>query len=92
MMAAVGATIMFISVVIFFVNLVMTIVAGDRASAEEIPFTVTIQVPAAAGWAAGLDNLRLWGAASVVLCLAVYGPFLVAYLPPHLSILPLKYP
>jgi cytochrome c oxidase subunit I len=49
MMAAVGGTIMFISVVIFFVNLVMTIVAGDRASAEDIPFTVTIQAPAAAG-------------------------------------------
>jgi heme/copper-type cytochrome/quinol oxidase subunit 1 len=91
-MAAIGGTIMFTSVLLFFVNLVMTIAAGEHAAAEDISLTVTIQAPAIGGWTAGLNNLRLGVTASVVLCLAVYGPFLLAYLPPHLSILPLKYP
>jgi cytochrome c oxidase subunit I len=91
-MAAIGGTIMFISVLLFFVNLVMTIAAGESAAPGDIPFTATIQSPADSGWAAGLDNLRVWVVASIALCLVVYGPFLIAYLPPHLSILPLRYP
>ncbi len=59
-MAAIGGTIMFISVVLFLVNLVITMAAGERLAAEDIPFTATIQAPADTGWAAKLDNLRLW--------------------------------
>jgi len=44
-MAAIGGTIVLISVVISFVKLVMTLEAGEHADAEDIPFSVTIQTP-----------------------------------------------
>ncbi|HUA34804.1 MAG TPA: cbb3-type cytochrome c oxidase subunit I [Candidatus Binataceae bacterium] len=91
-MAAIGGTIMFISAMLFFLVLVMTIVAGERGAREDVPFTATVQAPALSGWPVKLDALRYFVVASVVLCILVYGPFLYMYLPPHLGILPLRYP
>ncbi|SRR5579885_1883135 len=91
-MAAIGGTIMFVSVALFFVNLVMTVAAGEEAAQGDVPFTETVQPPAQTGWEAKLDALRYWVVASVALSLIVYGPFLIAYLPPHLNIRPLQFP
>ncbi len=91
-MAAIGGTIMFISAMLFFLVVVMTIVAGERGAREDVPFTVTAQAPALSGWPVKLDALRYFVVASVVLCVLVYGPFLYMYLPPHLGVLPLQYP
>ncbi len=91
-MAAIGGTIMFTSVVLFFVNLVITVAAGEKTAPDDVPFTETVQPPAQSGWEARLDALRYWVIASVALCLVVYGPFLIAYLPPHLNIRPLQFP
>jgi len=91
-MAAVGGTIMFASVILFFVNLLMTVATGEKARAGDMPFTETVQPPASSGWQARLDALRYWVIVSVALSLGVYGPFLLRCLPPHLNILPLQYP
>jgi len=79
-------------VLLFFINLVMTMAAGEKAAADDVPFTETVMAPAHSGWQAKLDALRYWGIASVALCLIVYGPFLWGAMPLHLNILPLRYP
>jgi len=89
---AVGGSLMFVSVVLFFVVMVMTIVAGKRKQTEDIPFTATVQAPAASGWQIQLDQLRYWVIASIVLVVAVYGPFIFAHLPPNLSAPGFLYP
>ncbi len=90
--AAVGGSLMFVSVVLFFVVVTMTIFAGKRNRTLDIPFTETVQAPAASGWQIQLDQLRYWVLASIVLVAAVYGPFIFAHWPPNLSTQGLQYP
>jgi cytochrome c oxidase subunit I len=91
-MTAIGGTIMFVSVMLFFLVIVMTALAGEKVTRGDVPFTATVQAPRLSGWQSRLDALRYFVVASVVLCLLVYGPFLYMYLPPHLSIRGLQYP
>ncbi len=91
-MAAVGGSLMFVSVLLFFVVIVMTIFAGRRNRTLDIPFTETVQPPAAGGWQIQLDQLRYWVIASIVMVALVYGPFIFAHLPPNLSAPGLQYP
>jgi cytochrome c oxidase subunit I len=92
MMTAVGGSLMFVSAALFFFVLVMTMVAGQKTQAADIPFTETFQAPATTGWQLRLDSLGLWVVASICLIAAVYGPFIFAHLPPQLSARGLQYP
>lgn len=91
-MTAAGGTLMFLSIALFFVVLVMTIVAGERKPVADIPFTETVAAPATAGWLINLDQFHYWVIAAVVLIALVYGPFLFAHLPPDLAATGLQYP
>jgi cytochrome c oxidase subunit 1 len=91
-MAAIGGSMMVLAALLFFFILVMTIFAGARAPARDVPFTSTVQAPAASGWELGLDRFRYWVIASLVLVAVVYGPFLYSHLPPNLATAGLLYP
>lgn len=92
LMAATGGTMMFISAMLFFLVLLMTIFAGKEIPQGDVPFTETVAAPATAGWQIQLDQLRYWVIASIVLAVAVYGPFLIGHLPPNLAATGLQYP
>ncbi len=92
LMTAAGGTLMFLSMVLFFLVLVMTIFAGQRTAMADIPFTETVASPAATGWQIRLDQFHYWVIAAVVLIAAVYGPFLLAHLPPDLAATGLQEP
>jgi cytochrome c oxidase subunit I len=91
-MAAIGGSMMVLAALLFFFILVMTIFAGAGAPARDVPFTSTVQAPAASGWELGLDRFRYWVIASLVLVAVVYGPFLYSHLPPNLATAGLLYP
>jgi len=80
----IGGTLMFVSGVLFFVVLGGTLLLGRKSESIEIPYTETILGPAGSGWELHLDRFRYWVAATIVLILIAYGPFLVGYLPPRL--------
>jgi cytochrome c oxidase subunit I len=84
-MAAVGGTIMFVSMALFFLLLVATIFGRTSAEMIDIPFTETVQAPAEDGWQRRLDVFHYWVIASLVLIAIVYGPFLMSHMPPALS-------
>jgi cytochrome c oxidase subunit 1 len=85
MLTGIGGTLMFFGIAQFFVVIVMTALAGSRASSpRDIPITETLTAPAATGWERYLDRLGLWVLVTVVLCVIAYGPFLLTYLPPRL--------
>jgi len=91
-MTAIGGSLMFASMMLFFLIVVMTVSAGRKAQPGDLPFTATVQPPPTAGWQPRLDRLSYWVLASVALSLAVYGPFLVAHFPPNLASAGLLYP
>jgi len=91
-MAGVGGTLMFVSAMLFFLILLMTIFAGKRTTVGDIPFTATVQSPSTVGWQPRLDRLSYWVLASLILVVAVYGPFLLQHFPPKLTTAGLLYP
>jgi cytochrome c oxidase subunit 1 len=84
MLTAIGGTLMFVSVILFLVVMIATIVAGRRRDPGDIPFAETLVGPAASGWEPRLDRFRIWLALTILLILIAYAPFLVSYLPPKL--------
>ncbi|MFZ0890625.1 MAG: cbb3-type cytochrome c oxidase subunit I [Candidatus Binataceae bacterium] len=80
-MTGVGGTIMFISAMLFFLELVMTVFAGEKTAPTDIPFTATIRAPEKAGWELRLDSLHYWVGITVVLSILVYGQTLLAHMP-----------
>ncbi len=91
-LTGVGGTLMFASAMLFFFILVMTIVAGKKTSQRDLPFTATVQAPPTIGWQPRLDRLSYWVLASVVLVIAVYGPFILGSFPLRLTTAGLLYP
>jgi cytochrome c oxidase subunit 1 len=91
-MAGVGGSLMFASAMLFFFILLMTIFAGKKTPARDIPFTATVQPPSTVGWQARLDHLSYFVLASVILVIAVYGPFILGHFPPNLTTAGLLYP
>jgi cytochrome c oxidase subunit I len=91
-MAGVGGTMMFVSVMIFFLILLMTIFAGTQSRPADIPFTSTVHPPSTTGWTMQLDHLGYWVLASAILVVLVYGPFMAAHFPPNLATAGLLYP
>jgi len=91
-MTGIGGSLMFASAMLFFFILVMTIVAGKRSEPRDLPFSATVQAPSTIGWQPRLDQLSYWVLASVVLVIAVYGPFILGHFPLRLATPGLRYP
>ncbi|HYM91519.1 MAG TPA: cbb3-type cytochrome c oxidase subunit I, partial [bacterium] len=73
--AAVGGVILWISVTLFFIVVVGTLVAGARSEQRvEMPVTEPYQAAPVPAW---LDNWRLWISFAVVLIVLAYGPVLI---------------
>ncbi len=85
-LAGVGGSLMFIGAVLFFVVIAMTVLAGKRTEIADIPYSVTLVTPQTSGWEPGLDRLRYWIVASVLLCVIIYGPFLASQFPLQLNV------
>lgn len=83
-MTGVGGTLMFIAAAMFFFEIFMTTFFSRRAEIADIPFTDTIEPPAADGFLVSLDRFRYWIIASIVLCVIIYAPVLRSHIPPNL--------
>lgn len=85
-LTAVGGTMMFVGILLFFVVIGVTLVAGRRGEhPRDVPFSETLTAPALRGWELRLDDIRLWVVAAVVLVVIAYGPFFLMYLPPQFT-------
>jgi cytochrome c oxidase subunit I len=79
-LTGVGGTLMFIGVMLFFLVIGLTMVAGRKgAEPADIPVADTLTAPAKSGWEPALDRLGWWVVAAVVLILIAYGPFFLGY-------------
>ena len=86
LLTGIGGTVMFAGVMLFFLVVGMTIVAGPRgAQPADVPVSETLTTPATVGWEPKLDRIGLWTAAAVVLILIAYGPFFATYVPHFVS-------
>jgi cytochrome c oxidase subunit 1 len=85
-LTGIGGTVMFIGVMLFFLVIGLTIVAGPRGAApRDIPVSETLTAPATTGWEPKLDRLGWWFAAAVLLVVIAYGPFFLTYTPHPVS-------
>jgi cytochrome c oxidase subunit 1 len=85
-LTAVGGTLMFIGVMLFFLVIALTIAAGRRGEQpRDIPVSETLTAPALTGWEPRLDRLGWWFAAAVLLIAIAYGPFFLSYAPEAVS-------
>lgn len=81
-LTGIGGTMMTISVLMFFVVLLMTIFFGKRGEGpDDIPTAETLTGPAKSGWEVKLDRFWLWFGFAVLLVLMAYGPFFLTYVP-----------
>jgi len=79
-LTGVGGTLMFVGVMLFFVVIGLTVVAGRKgAEPTDIPVSDTLTAPAKSGWEPVLDRLGWWAVAAIVLILIAYGPFFLGY-------------
>jgi cytochrome c oxidase subunit 1 len=86
MLTAVGGTLMFFGIMLFFVNMAMTVIAGKKGEQpKDVPVSETMTTPARTGWETYLDRFGIWVAAAVMLILLAYGPFLLTYTPRLIS-------
>jgi cytochrome c oxidase subunit 1 len=85
-LTAIGGSMMFTGLFLFFIVIGLTIVAGKRLTAPmDIPFSETLTAPSLEGWEPRLDRIGMWTAAAVALIVLAYGPFYIMYLPPHFT-------
>lgn len=85
MLTAVGGTLMFFGIMLFFVDMAMTIAAGPKGDEpKDVPVSESLTVPASSGWELKLDRIWIWVALAVVLAAIAYGPFLISYGAPRL--------
>ncbi len=83
---AVGGTLMFIGIALFFIDMLLTTVAGKKgAGPRDIPLSSTLFAPARHGWERHLDRLGWWVVAAIALILIAYGPFFLTYAPRFVS-------
>jgi cytochrome c oxidase subunit 1 len=86
MLTAIGGTLMFFGIMLFFVDIGMTIAVGRKGEEpKDIPVSQTLTVPARTGWERNLDRLGFWMVMAIVLILIAYGPFLMSYAPRLIS-------
>jgi cytochrome c oxidase subunit 1 len=75
-LTGIGGSLMFVGVMLFFLVIGLTIVAGQRGEQPaDIPVSETLTAPALSGWEPRLDRLGWWMAATVLLIVIAYGPF-----------------
>ncbi|HXF96129.1 MAG TPA: cbb3-type cytochrome c oxidase subunit I [Gemmatimonadales bacterium] len=80
MLSAIGGTLMFFGIMMFFVDLGMTIAAGRRGEQpRDVPVAQTLEPPAVTGWPLALDRLGWWVVVAIVLIAIAYGPFFAGY-------------
>lgn len=85
MLTAVGGTLMFFGIMLFFVDIGMTIFAGKKGEEpKDVPVAQTLTAPKTTGYEPHLDRIGLWVLAAIVLILIAYGPFLLTYGAPQL--------
>jgi cytochrome c oxidase subunit 1 len=71
---------MTLGVLMFFVVLAMTLVAGPRGAAPaDVPHAEVVTPPEDRGWERHLDRMVFWVAVAVVLVLVAYLPFFLGY-------------
>ncbi|CAI9085956.1 cytochrome c oxidase subunit I [Candidatus Methylacidiphilum fumarolicum] len=90
-LTAVGGSLMFLSFLIFFLVMVMTIFFGQKEREPvDIPLGQVIHGPSLNGPQLIFDKISYW----VLLCFALiaflYGPFLITHLPPKFICLPFQ--
>ena len=79
-LTGIGGTLMFIGVMLFFLVMGMTILAGRRGGQPaDIPVSETLTAPSLTGFGPTLDRLGLWVLAAIVLILIAYLPFFLSY-------------
>lgn len=83
-LTGIGGTMMFVAAMVCFFILVMTVLFGEKTDDVEMPFTETIEGPAATGWEVHLDRFRYSVVLVIVLIAMAYGPFFVRHFPPKL--------
>jgi cytochrome c oxidase subunit 1 len=85
-LTAIGGTLMFFGIMLFFVDVAMTIAAGRRGEApRDVPISAVLSPAPAGGSARHLDRLGLWVVAAILLIALAYGPFLLSYAPRFVS-------
>ena len=85
-LTGIGGSLMFAGVMLFFLVIGLTIVAGRRgAQPADVPVSATLTAPARDGWEPTLDRLGLWFAAAVLLDVIAYAPFFMSYVPHAVS-------
>ncbi len=83
-LTGIGGTLMFIGILVFFIVIAWTVVAGRKGEGpSDIPWSETLKPPAKTGWEPRLDRLVFWSVVAVVLIVIAYGPFFATYLPPN---------
>ncbi|MBT8400437.1 MAG: cbb3-type cytochrome c oxidase subunit I [Rhodothermia bacterium] len=83
-LTGIGGTLMFIGILVFFIVIAWTVVAGRKGEGpSDIPWSETLRPPAKTGWEPRLDRLVFWSVVAVVLVVIAYGPFFATYLPPN---------
>ncbi len=85
-LTGIGGSIMFLGVMMFFVVILMTILAGKRGEQPaDIPVSQTLTAPARSGWELRLDRLGWWFILAILFILIAYGPFFLTYTPHAVS-------
>lgn len=80
LLTGIGGTMMFIGVMLFFLVIGLTIVAGKKGGEPmDVPVAETLTAPSREGWEPALDRLGWWAFVAVVLIAIAYGPFFATF-------------
>ncbi|MGE5092785.1 MAG: cbb3-type cytochrome c oxidase subunit I [Bacillota bacterium] len=79
-LTGIGGSLMFTGILLFFVVIVLTALAGKRGEApRDIPVSETLTAPALTGWETSLDRIGIWVLVLVALCAIGYAPFFLTH-------------
>ncbi|NNE45853.1 MAG: cytochrome C oxidase subunit I [Rhodothermales bacterium] len=83
-LTAVGGSLMFIGIFVFFIVILVTILWGKKGDIPaDIPWSETLAAPGLSKWELRLDKLGFWMVVAIVMIIVAYGPFFASYLPPN---------
>lgn len=79
-LTGIGGSLMFAGVMLFFLTIGLTLVAGRPGGAPvDVPVADTLTAPSRTGWEPVLDRLGLWMLVAIGLILIAYGPFFLTF-------------